>query len=54
MSSALEDTWAFNFQALNSDIIEAVKYARSMPPEEVDEMIDHILVEVNLFIASDY
>lgn len=50
----LEDMWALDFQALNSDIIEAVKYARTMPTEEVDEMIDHILEQVILSILYDY
>ena len=39
---------AFDIQALGEDIIEVAEYAKTMSAEDVDEMIDHILEEVNL------
>jgi hypothetical protein len=39
---------AFDIQALDEDIKEAAEYAKTMSAEDVDEMIDHILAEVNL------
>ena len=42
---------ASDIQALGEDIIEAAEYAKTMSAEEVDEMIDHILAEVNLSVS---
>lgn len=33
-------------QALGPDILEAVAYAQTMTPEEIEETIDHLLNEV--------
>jgi hypothetical protein len=41
---------AFDIQALGEDLIEVAEYARTMSAEDVDEVIDHILAEVNLFV----
>lgn len=38
-------------QALGPDIAEAVEYSKTMSAEEVEEVIDHILAEVNLFVS---
>ena len=42
---------ASDIQALGEDIIEAAEYAKTMSAEEVDEVIDHILAEVNLSVS---
>ena len=42
---------AFDIQALDEDIKEVAEYAETMSAQDVDEMIDHILVEVNLFVS---
>ena len=42
---------ASDSRALGEDIIKAAEYARTMSAEDVNEMIDYILVEVNLFIS---
>jgi hypothetical protein len=42
---------AFNIQALDEDIKEVAEYAKNMSAEDVDEMIDHILAEVNLSVS---
>ena len=42
---------AFNIQALDEDLIEVAEYAKSMSAEDVDEVIDHILAEVNLSVS---
>ena len=39
---------AFDTQALGEDITEVAEYAKTMSAEDVDEVIDHILTEVNL------
>jgi hypothetical protein len=39
---------AFDLQALDEDIREVAEYAKNMSVEDVDEMIDHIVAEVNL------
>lgn len=41
---------ASEIQALGPDILEAAEYARTMSAEDVDEVIEHILVEVNPFV----
>jgi len=47
----LQDAFATEIQALGPDIVEAAEYAKTMSAEDVDEMIDHILVEVGLFVS---
>jgi hypothetical protein len=42
---------AYNIQALGEDIIEVAEYAKTMSAEDVDEMIDHVLAEVNLSVS---
>jgi hypothetical protein len=42
---------AFDIQALDEDIKEVAEYAKTMSAEDVDEMIDHILAEVNLSVS---
>jgi hypothetical protein len=42
---------AFDIQALGEDIIEVAEYAKNMSPEDVDEVIDHILAEVSLSVS---
>jgi hypothetical protein len=42
---------AFNIQALGEDIAEVAEYARNMPAEEVDEVVDYILAEVSLSVS---
>ena len=39
-------------QALGPDVAEAVEYSKTMSAEEVDEVIDHILAEVNVFFSQ--
>jgi hypothetical protein len=39
---------ASNIHILSEDVIEAAEYAKTMSAEDVDEVIDHILAEVNL------
>jgi hypothetical protein len=41
---------AFNIRALDEDIIKVAEYAKNMSAEDVNEMIDHILAEVNLSV----
>ena len=40
---------AYNIHILSEDVIEAAEYAKTMSAEDVNEVIDHILAEVNLF-----
>ena len=42
---------ASDIQALGEDIIEAAEYAKTMSAEDVNEMINHILAEVNLSVS---
>jgi hypothetical protein len=42
---------AYNIQALGEDILEVAEHAKTMSAEDVDEMIDHILAEVNLSVS---
>ena len=42
---------AFNIQALGEDITEVAEYAKTMSAEDVDEVINHILAEVNLSVS---
>ena len=42
---------AFDIQALGEDVIEVAEYAKTMSDEDVDEVIDHILAEVNLSVS---
>jgi hypothetical protein len=42
---------AFDIQALGEDILEVAEYAKTMSAEDVDEMIDYILAEVNLYVS---
>jgi hypothetical protein len=42
---------AFDIQALGEDIIEVAEYAKTMSVEDVNEVIAHILAEVNLFVS---
>jgi hypothetical protein len=42
---------AFDIQALGEDLKEVAEYAKNMSAEDVDEMIDHILAEVNLSVS---
>jgi hypothetical protein len=44
------DVLAFDIQAFGGYIIEAAEYAQTMSAEDVDEMIDYILAEVNLYV----
>jgi hypothetical protein len=37
---------ASDIQALSPDIIEATEHAETMTPEEIEEVINHILLEV--------
>lgn len=39
---------ASDIQALDPDIIEATEHAETMTPEEVEDIIDHILLEVRV------
>ena len=39
---------ASNIHILSEDVIEAAEYAKTMSAEDVNEVIDHILAEVNL------
>jgi hypothetical protein len=39
---------ASNIHILSEDVIEAAEYAKTMSAEDVDEVVDHILAEVNL------
>jgi hypothetical protein len=36
---------------LGEDLIEVAEYAKTMSAEDVDEVIDHILAEVNLSVS---
>ena len=38
-----------DIQALGPDIIEAMEHAKTMTPEEIEDVIDHILLEACLF-----
>ena len=42
---------AFGIQALGEDIKEVAEYAKNMSVEDVDEVIDHILAEVSLYVS---
>jgi hypothetical protein len=42
---------ASDIRDLGEDIAEVAEYAKTMSVEEVDEIIDHILAEVNLSVS---
>jgi hypothetical protein len=42
---------ASGLQVLDEDLIEVAEYAKTMSAEDVDEVIDHILAEVNLSVS---
>ena len=44
----LQGVLASDIQALGPDIIEATEHAKTMTPEEIEDVIDHILLEVCL------
>jgi hypothetical protein len=44
---------ASDIQALDLDIIEAKEHAKTMTPEEVEDVIDHILLEVRLSQSNE-
>jgi len=39
-----------DIQALGPDILEATEYARTMPAEDIEEVIEYILVEVKFIV----
>jgi hypothetical protein len=45
------DPLAFDTQWHDEDIFKIAEYAKTMSAEDVDEVIDHILVEVNLSVS---
>jgi hypothetical protein len=42
---------ASDIQALGEGIVEVAEYAETMAAEDVDEVIDHILAEVNFSVS---
>ena len=43
-----QDVLASDIQALGPDIIEAAEHSKTMTPDEIEDVIDHILLEVSL------